>query len=117
MKDAISELSDAMKPAAESGSAQHARHQRCLLHKCAGRFEVAAKVKCRCKSSGDDFSVSKLAAAVINMANSFKQIIGDTVERDNIVEHDPLLNSIGVGSEGIFSFSKSFAKCSTSNLG
>jgi hypothetical protein len=109
MKEAVGQISHPMKSAAESGAAHHPRHQTSLLHKGATRFEIAAEVKSRRKSGGDNFGISNLASAIISMTSSFQQVISDTVKRDNIVEHDPLLNSIGVGSEGIFSFSKSFA--------
>jgi hypothetical protein len=116
MKEAVCQVSHSMKPATESRAAQHLWHQSGLFHESTARFKIAAEVKGRGQSSGYHFSIGKLTAAVILMANSFKQVVGDTVERDNIVEHDPLLFSIGVELEGIFYDSKSLAKCSTSNL-
>jgi hypothetical protein len=116
MKKADGQFFNLMQTPAQTRLAQHTRDKARLLHKAASVFKVATEIKGRCKSSCNDFCVRKFASWVISMADSFKQIVRDTVERDNIVEPDPLLNSIGVGSEGIFSFSKSFAKCSSSNL-
>jgi hypothetical protein len=116
MKKALGQLLNLVQTPAQSRLAEHSRHQAGLLEKGAARFEIAAEEKRGSESGRQNFGIGQFAAAILAVANSLQQIVRDTVERDNIVEHDPLQNSIGVDSEGIFSFSKSFAKCSTGNL-
>ena len=109
MKRIDGQIFNLVQSSTQARLAQHSRHEGGLLEKGASQFKIVPEVKRSRKRGSNNFGIRKLAPLVILMANSFEQVVRDTVERDNIVYYDPLLNSIGVGSEGIFSFSKSFA--------